>query len=386
MHKIVDYIKRVAKKFIKKDTLIYKVFRKIYHILSTAKYKITNHRKIKAQRKYYNEQATKSVSIINQYKDAEYIVFYNPTWLGVANSTKGLFKNIVPLEHVYKKKIINNIASEIAKNNIKSVIFSQVCDGWIEILKQVKKINENIKIKVIWHGNCYEFFSDFTWNLNKEVMHLYKKNKIDSFAFVRTTMYEFYKKAGFKSFYLQNNVHLANIEKIREKRKDTKKKIGIYNADSRELKNIYTSLSAIKLLEDGVADVVPINDGAKKFAKILKLKVTSVNDYIPTEELLKRIQQNEVNIYPTFTENAPMFPLESFEMGVPCLLGNNNDYFVNTKLGEYIILTKEDDPEYIKDKIVKCIENKEEIVRLYKEWKKEFDIKCDNLVNEFIKN
>jgi len=386
MHKIVDFIKRVARRFIKKDTLIYKVFRKIYHILSTAKYKITNHRKIKAQRKYYNEQATKSVSIINQYKEADYIVFYNPTWLGVANSTKGLFKNIIPLEHVYKKKIINNIASEIAKNDIKSVIFSQVCDGWIDILKQVKKINENIKIKVIWHGNCYEFFSDFTWILNKEVMQLYKKNKIDSFAFVRTTMYEFYKKAGFKSFYLQNNVHLENIEKIKEKSKDKNKKVGIYNADSRELKNIYTSLSAIKLLEDGVADVVPINDGAKKFAKILKLKVTSVNDYIPTEELLKRIQQNEVNIYPTFTENAPMFPLESFEMGVPCLLGNNNDYFVNTKLGEYIILTKEDDPEYIKDKIVNCIENKEEIIRLYKEWKKEFDIKCENLVNEFIKN
>jgi len=133
MHKIVGFIKRIAKKFIKKDTLLYKVFRKIYHVLSTAKYKITNHRKIKAQRKYYNEQATKSVSSINQYKEAEYIVFYNPTWLGVANSTKGLFKNIVPLEHVYKKKIINNIASEIAKNDIKSVIFSQVCDGWIDI-------------------------------------------------------------------------------------------------------------------------------------------------------------------------------------------------------------------------------------------------------------
>jgi len=386
MHKIVGFIKRIAKKFIKKDTLLYKVFRKIYHVLSTAKYKITNHRKIKAQRKYYNEQATKSVSSINQYKEAEYIVFYNPTWLGVANSTKGLFKNIVPLEHVYKKKIINNIASEIAKNDIKSVIFSQVCDGWIDILKQIKKINENIKIKIIWHGNCYEFFSDFTWNLNKEVMQLYKKNKIDSFAFVRTTMYEFYKKAGFKCFYLQNNVHLEKIEKIKEKSKDKKKKIGIYNADSRELKNIYTSLSAIKLLEDGVADVVPINDGAKKFAKILKLKVTSVNDYIPTEELLKRIQQNEVNIYPTFTENAPMFPLESFEMEVPCLLGNNNDYFTNTKLGEYIILTKEDDPEYIKDKIVECIKNKNEIIKLYKEWKKEFDVKCENLVKEFIKN
>ena len=80
-----------------------------------------------------------------------------------------------------------------------------------------------------------------------------------------------------------------------------------------------------------------------------------------------------------------MFPLESFEMGVPCLLGNNNDYFSGTKLGEYVILTKEDDPEYLKEKIIECIENRDEILRLYKEWKKDFDKKCEKLVNEFIK-
>ena len=80
-----------------------------------------------------------------------------------------------------------------------------------------------------------------------------------------------------------------------------------------------------------------------------------------------------------------MFPLESFEMGVPCLLGNNNDYFVGTKLGEFVILNKEDDPKYIKEKIINCIKHKDEIMELYKEWKKDFDAKCENWVKEFIK-
>ena len=141
----------------------------------------------------------------------------------------------------------------------------------------------------------------------------------------------------------------------------------------------------MKLVPNSTADVVPINEGAKKFTEILKLETTSVDDYIPTEDLLKRIQQNDVNVYPTFTENAPMFPLESFEVGVPCLLGNNNDYFVDTKLGEYVILTKEDDPEYIKERILNCIEHKDEIMNLYRQWKKEFDEKCEKLVENFIK-
>ena len=377
--------KNLAKRFLKKDGILYRGIRKIYHILSTAKYKITNNKKIKEEHKHYSEVVNEVIKKIEEYKGKDYVVFYNPTWLGVANSTKGLFKNIVPLEHVYRKKDVENLAKAITENNIKSVIFSQVCDGWINIIKEIKKNNKEIKIKVIWHGNCYEYFSDFTWNLNKEIMNLYKEKMIDSFAFVRSIMYEFYKKVGFKCYYLQNNVHLENIERV-EKLETNKKKIGIYNADTRELKNIYTSLSSISLVKDAVADVVPINEGAKKFTEILNLETTSVDDYISTEELLKRIQQNELNIYPTFTENAPMFPLESFEMGVPCLLGNNNDYFVGTKLGEYVILTKEDDPKYIKEKIINCIEHKDEIMKLYKEWKKDFDIKCNKLVEKFVKS
>lgn len=380
MQKIKNYIKR----FFKKDGLLYRVIKKVYHILSTVKYKIKNNKQLKKEQKHFSEQVSYSVKKINKYKDEEYIVLYNPTWLGVANSSKGLFENLVPLEHVYKIKDKKCIVQAIIENNIKSVIFSQVCDGWIDIIKELKRKKSKILIKVIWHGNCYEFFSDFTWNLNKEVMQLYKEEKIDSFAFVRSTMYEFYKKAGFKSFYLQNNVHLENIEKV-EKEESCKIKLGIYNADSRELKNIYTALSAMKLVPNSTADVVPINEGAKKFTEILKLETTSVDDYIPTEDLLKRIQQNDVNVYPTFTENAPMFPLESFEVGVPCLLGNNNDYFVDTKLGEYVILTKEDDPEYIKERILNCIEHKEEIMNLYRQWKKEFDEKCEKLVENFIK-
>ena len=377
-------LKNLIKRFVKKDGFLYRIIRKIYHILSTIKYKITNNKKIKEEQKHYSEQVDKAIEKIKQYKGKDYIVFYNPTWLGVANSTKGLFENIVPLEHVYNKKDIDKLVNTVIENNIKSVIFSQICDGWTETIKKIKDKNDNIVIKVIWHGNCYEYFSDFTWNLNKEVMNLYKENKIDSFGFVRSIMYEFYKKVGFKSYYLQNNVHLKNIEREKKVSSD-KRKIGIYNADTRELKNIYTSLSAIKLVPNSVADVVPINEGAKKFTEILKLETTSINDYIPTEELLKRIQQNEVNIYPTFTENAPMFPLESFEMGVPCLVGNNNDYFVDTKLGEYVILTKEDDAEYLKERIINCIEHKEEIMNLYEEWKKDFDKKCENWVNEFVK-
>ena len=376
-------IKNIAKKFLKKDSFVYKVLRKIYHSLSTFKYNVVNNKKIKLEKKQFSIAANKAINEIKKFKDEQYIVFYNPTWLGVAASTKGLFKNYIGLEHVYKKKDIHNIALKIVDNNIKQVIFSQLCDGWIEIIEEIKKISSDVIIKVIWHGNCYEFFSDFTWGLNKQVMELYHQGKVDAFGFVRSIMYEFYSKVGFKSYCLQNNVFKDNNGKT-SKTKNERVKIGIYNADSRELKNIYTALSAIKLVPNSMADVVPINEGALKFAKTIDLPISSLDTYIPNDELMERIKNNDINIYPTFTENGPMFPLESFEMGVPCLLGNNNDFFVGTELGKYVILEREDDSLYIKEKIMITLKNRDKIMKLYREWKKEFNKKCQSLVDEFL--
>lgn len=375
-------IKNMFKSLLSNDTTIYKVLKKMYRAASTIKYKIIHSKESYEHKKIYKKRVNEAVKIIEKYRDKDYIVLYNPTWLGVAASTTGLFKNYVPLEQVLGKNNVKKITEAIVNSNIKSVILSQIVDGWTNIIEEIKNEKNEINIKVIWHGNCYEFFSDYTWNLNKEVMNLYNKKKIDCLGFVRSTMYEFYKKMGFKVFYLQNNVH-KHCEKVVKNNKENVT-IGIYNADSRELKNIYTALSAIKLVPNAVADVVPINEGAKKFANILNLKITSVDEYIQNDDLMKRIKMNDINVYPTFTENAPMFPLESFEMGVPCLLGNNNDFFIGTELGKYIILDKEDDPEYISKKIINVLENKELVMKLYKDWKYTFDKKCEKYVQDFI--
>ena len=96
-------IKNFFKSIIKKDGFLYKSLSKLYHFLSTAKYKITHSKEVREQNKEYSKRVEEAVEKIKQYKGKDYIVFYNPTWLGVAASTIGLFQNIVPLEHVYRQ-------------------------------------------------------------------------------------------------------------------------------------------------------------------------------------------------------------------------------------------------------------------------------------------
>ena len=128
-------LKNLVKRFIKKDGFLYKGISKIYHSLSTMKYKITNRREIKEKNKYYDSQVNRAVEILNGYHQSEYVVFYNPTWLGVAASTKGLFKNNVPLEQVFGIKNVQKVAKAVVDNQIKTAIFSQIVDGWTQVIE-----------------------------------------------------------------------------------------------------------------------------------------------------------------------------------------------------------------------------------------------------------
>ena len=204
-------------------------------------------------------------------------------------------------------------------------------------------------------------------------------------------MTEFYKNLGYNAYYMMNNVKSLDIDKDKEeknldktKQEDQSINIGIYNAHSRELKNIYTQILATTFLKETNIDIVPISKEVKQYLKALDIKYTCIDKFIPTEELMKRIKRNDINIYVTFTECSPMFPMESFEQGVPCLIGNNNDYFLGSKLRDYVCVNREDDPREIRDKITKVIENKEEVLKLYREWKNNFNNEVKKQVKEFL--
>ena len=103
------------------------------------------------------------------------------------------------------------------------------------------------------------------------------------------------------------------------------------------------------------------------------------------EQLLKRMSKNTINLYVTYSECAPMLPLESMEMNVVCISGNNHHYFKNTALEEYLIVNREDDVIAIKEKIDYALENKDKIFELYNSWKQNYDQESLDSVQEFLK-
>ena len=310
---------------------------------------------------------------LNNVKNQDYVVLYNPDWLGTTYATKELFDSILPLEEVQCEKYSIKVVEELANSNFKLVVFSALAKGWSDIARKLKAKKEDVSIKVIWHGSNSMHIEEYDWDRFSEMFKLYNDGIIDSLCFVKKSMADFYKQKGYRTEFLMNNVHIDNIN-IKSDKKDYEGiKIGIYASGDRWVKNFYNQLCATSLFEKAIVDCVPTSQKVFDFAELLDLNVSGNIESLPREQLFYRMAENDLNMYVTFTECAPLLPLESFELGVPCITGNNHHYWEDSELSKYIVVDETDDVLKIYERMKYCLDNKEKVMNLYRKWKKEYD-------------
>lgn len=344
----------------------------------------------------YRDQKRKNTRITSDYvtriedtvnsiiqEKSDYIVIYNKEFIGVAGATKELFEHLVDCGELYRKQDIEKIGKAILDNKAKQVIFSSLSQGMSKLIVYLKTNNPSIKIKTYWHGSHSQIDDFYGWDRYKEIIKLHKQNYIDVMGTCKKSLMEFYKKEGYNAFFIDNKVE-TNVKPLKKSEKK-EIRIGLYAASCDYWrKNMYTQMAAVSLLENAVIDMVPINEGAKAFAKTMGLTLVGENKPIPRDELIQRMSGNTVNLYVSFSECAPMVPLESFEMGVPCITGNNFHYFKGMELEKYIVVNNEENPDEIRNQIMNCIDNRDKILKLYNVFEKKHTQETVKKVQKFI--
>lgn len=340
-------------------------------------------------RRYKRKISDKYISNLNNALEdiknikKDYLVMHNPEWLGVTSATIELFDSRVRCGELLRKKDIKKVKEAILLSGVKQVVFSAMALGWKELAIDLKKEKSDIKIKVFWHGSNSQVSEPYGWARNIEIIELHKEGIIDVFASCKESILNFYKNEGYKTMLVRNTVRLPR--KITGKPLKDGIRIGIYAAKCDDWrKNLFAQLAAASLIPNAVVDMVPLNPEAKTFADEIGLKLEGLDKPIPRKDLLKRMANNTINLYVTFSECAPMLPVESFEVGVPCISGNNHHYFKGQKLEDYIIVKNEENSVEIAKQIKKCLDNKNEVMKLYKKWKKENDALSKQSVKDFL--
>ena len=343
----------------------------------------------------YRRKKRKQVEYLRQKKEyifniekltSNYIVFCNKNWLGTKNVTNQLFDNVVEIEELHDERIINEMADKIIEKKFKLVIFSAFSYGWKKLVEIINSKDSSVKIKIIWHGSLALNVENYDWDMFLDIFSLLNRKVISSIGLVKKSLYEFFKAKGYNVEMIYNTITLDNLSNDNKKlKKDDVTKIGIYSSGDRWIKNYYNQLAAISLFKKVKIDCIPINVKSLKMVKIFGIVLQGLNSSISREKLLERMAKNDINFYVTFSECAPLIPLESLELGVPCITGNNHHYWEGTELRKYLVVDEIDNVMSIYEKAKLCLENKEKILKMYKEWKKDYDKIAKESVKKFLK-
>ena len=331
----------------------------------------------------YKSGIEKTLKDIEKGKEKS-IAFFNPEWFGVANATKELFPYSVECKELYRRKDIVDITNKIISCGYKTVIFSGFCIGWKKLAIELN--SKGIKVQTYFHGSHSQVLEPYGWARNLEIFDLAKKGIINKMATCKASLVNFYRSYGCNTTLLANKV---NIKKYKRTRKDDNFVVGIYAAKTDNYrKNAFSCLAAAKLIKrkNVVIDMVPLTKSAKTVAKLLNIPIQGIDHAIPREELLARMANCDIVTYVTFTECAPMTPLESFAQGVPCVVGDNCHYFKGEELEDYLVISEETNPEKIANKIDKVIDNKEKVLKLYDEWYKKTEKNTNKLLKDYLED
>ena len=371
--KNVDKINKLYKKFRHFGGRIIRKF--LYKPAKYFKYTYLSHGK-------YKHDIEVGINALKKIKK-DYIVMHNPDWLGITSATIELFdNNRVPCGEFFKKRDVIRFGKLILKQEITQVIFSAMCIGWKDLAYYLKKNNPNIKIKCFWHGSISQVSEPYGWERNLELISMSRDGILEVFGTCKESLFSFYENLGIETSFIRNNVILKEKINHEEPKNLT---IGLYAAKKDDWrKNLFAQIAAVSLLKNATIDIIPMDYEAATFASNLGLIVTGLEGAIPRDKLLERMSKNTLNLYVTFSECAPMLPLESFEVGVICLTGNNHHYFKDNELEKYLVVNNEESPVEIAQKIKLCLHNKDEILKIYKNWKKENDKLTILSVKEFI--
>ncbi|MBQ9012198.1 MAG: hypothetical protein IJ094_01240 [Bacilli bacterium] len=405
--KIIFHKKDYLGKYTKVKYIVYKKFgqyslRYLLTLTDSIRNKIGAKRYLSKQSKgkFENKEliqkfVIEACSILDSYKEKnlDYVIFHNPRWMGVTSATKELFENLVPLQGTYTSSQVDIIAKKIIESKVNQVIFSAFEFGFDNLARRIKELNKDIKIKLFWHSSNSQIngqlVDSMNWKTNLKVIKLHREGIIDVYGTCKESLVNFYKSQGFKTAFIKNTVRLdENLKKEvlahKISLKNRKIKIGLYAAGMDWRKNMFNQIAGASLIDNAILDSVPLNFEGQVFASKIGIEMIGLDKGVKREELLKRMVSNDINLYVTFSECAPMLPIESMEVGTLCLTGNNHHYFMNTELEDYLVVSREDDVCCIKEKIKFALENKDKIFDLYSKWKIKYDKESKESVEAFL--
>jgi len=150
-------------------------------------------------------------------------------------------------------------------------------------------------------------------------------------------------------------------------------------------KSPYAMLAALRLVPEAVGHVYNVSPRAREFGNLMSVRADYVTETIPQEQVLQVMAQMHLNLYVTLTECAPMLPLQSLSVGVPCLFGPTTHYFTDHEyLHSRLVVPYPDHAEVIAEKANLVLAERTQVIEAYRAYAPEYNRQARRALENFL--
>lgn len=303
-------------------------------------------------------------------------VNYNLDYLVIApKKTANLFEDLV---FTFKNVMFfNNTVQDteflikfLRKNVIGRLIF---VDYYAEYEEIINTLVEEHEIGFIFTRSLSELSDPIVLDEFNIICEKYDKKVVSEIGFLDRNLYDVVhlRRRNTKRI-------LLDVSRAGSERKNGENTIGLLNRGDSNYDSFYNEMSALSFLPECKVKVFNPSDVVKKFADEFGIKLVKVEK---EDEL---VCGNFCNLYVNFASTLPTVFIKSMDMGIPCIVGNNDFLKGYPILKEYLEVKSDDDVNEICDKIVSVKKNSRLIFKEYSKFRREYSKLAKESVEEFL--
>lgn len=320
-----------------------------------------------------------------QRNKPQVISIMHPCWRGIRSSTLQLYPHHYFIDDNVSEQDSKYIANVLVESGCDKFLFSGLANGHIKVLKELHRISPHSWKYILWHANFLQSAEDYVWNSFKTILDFYRRGIFYKIGFVKKGMAEVLAKQGYRTGFVMNYVPMAVDAPSTPQAGGPH--LGIWYIEENWRKQPFAMMAATTLIKDAVLHMPKVSERSKDFIATMGLKASYTDKPIPQLEMPAVLSKMHLNLYVTLSECAPMLPLESLSVGVPCLVGPSSHLFTDDQyLAQRLIVPYPDSAQVIGQYIEKALPEREQIVKHYIEYAKVYNARARESALAFIED
>ncbi len=261
------------------------------------------------------------------------VALYVPRWKGVASSTLNLFEQRLPIPlnsatppETITDADISRYARLLLATGARHFVISGGELFFIRLIRAVHATSRAVRFDLLWHSNWVQMGEPHDWTLLRQWLAAWNDGLVTRIGIVKTGLDTFFRAHGVDAVFIPN-VIMTNPDEIRPSAHDGA--VGIWLSGSSDYRKLpHAALLALAQSRSHPLKASGLNYVARRLIDTLKLPVRKVwVNPIPRAQLYGEMADTAATLYVTLSECSPMLPLESFALGVPCLVGPSSHLF-----------------------------------------------------------